>query len=93
LLDLMALLEFGERVDQDLQEALGGVPVLGSVVRVELGHRERTRTSIADQRALNRAGFDGGSGVLLVSQDLVGLAGSVEPRFEFGGWRVVEVAV
>ena len=36
--------------------------------------------------ALNRAGFDGGSGVLSASQDLIVLAGSVEPGFELGGW-------
>jgi len=51
LLELTALLGFAEDLDQDLQEALGGVPVLGSVVRVELGYRERTHTPIARQRA------------------------------------------
>jgi hypothetical protein len=44
-------LGFTEDLDQHLQEALGGVSVLGAVVRVELGHRERTRTFIVEQRA------------------------------------------
>jgi Respiratory nitrate reductase alpha N-terminal len=42
---------------------------------------------------VNRPGCDGGSGVWLCGQGLVALAGSVEPRFEFGGREVAEVAV
>jgi hypothetical protein len=48
LLGLTALLGFAEDLDQDLQEAPGGVPVLGSVVRIELGYRERTHAFIAE---------------------------------------------
>lgn len=51
LLELTALLGFAEDLYQDLQEPLGGIPVRGSVVRVELGYRERGGTFIAEQRA------------------------------------------
>ena len=38
----------------------------------------RISEALALAETVNRAGFDGGSGVLSASQDLIGLAGSVE---------------
>src|ERR1039458_8114485 len=55
--------------------------------------RLRSRKVLEAGASLDRAGIDGGCGVLSACQDLVVLAASVEPGFELDGWCVVEVAV